>query len=173
MSKIEFETIRGNHYETPDYIFNYFDRMFKFDYDLAASENNRKLDKYLSKEDDSLSYDWHTLTQRFMWLNPPYSPLKPWIQKAQKESKLGAKIVMLVPPILNTRYLAESLPSTIYFIVGRINFLLDGEVLKGNTKDNCVFVFDNKEQVTSPSTQWIFRDMMKDLNQPPLPDATF
>jgi hypothetical protein len=74
-------------------------------------------------------------------LNPPYSPLKPWIKKAQEESAKGARIVVLMPAIISTRYFSEVAPAQIRFIVGRVPFVRDGVEMPGNTKDNCLVIY--------------------------------
>jgi phage N-6-adenine-methyltransferase len=138
--KQEFVTMHGNEWETPSDLFKKIDREFKFTHDLACTEKNKKVSRGIY---DSMGVDWHTLGNGWMWLNPPYSPLKPWIQKAQQENKRGCRIVMLVPPIISTRYFSKWVPSEIRFLLGRVPFLKDGVPMKSNTKDSCLLVFGN------------------------------
>jgi len=74
--KQEFKTMHGNEYSTPQAVFNYFNKIYNFTHDLSASDLNYKCNNSLTK-------DSH-LTYAILWLNPPYSPLRPWIEKAQK-----------------------------------------------------------------------------------------
>lgn len=141
MTKEMFKPIHGNIYETPDWLFRTLNEEFNFSYDLACSEDNTKCDHYYTESQDSLLQHWHKL-DGWLWLNPPYSLLKRWIEKAQKENALGAKIVVLCPPILTTRYFKQRLPSEIRFIVGRIPFLLDKKEMKSNIHDSCLLIYD-------------------------------
>lgn len=157
VSKQMFTTIRGNEYCTPEWLFNTLNKEFNFSVDLASTNENRKCENNFTQNDDSLAKDWHKL-DGWLWLNPPYSPLKPWIVKAQEENKKGAKIVVLCPPIITTRYFQNHLPSEIRFIVGRVPFLLDGIEMKGNTSDSCLLIYDQK--IRQPKITYIER---KDL----------
>jgi len=152
--KEAFKTIHGNTFETPKWLFASLDKEFSFVWDLAADKNNAKCDNFFSINDDSLSKDWHKLSSEWLWLNPPYSPIKPWIEKTQLENKKGAKIVVLCPPIITTRYFQNYLPSEIRFIVGRVPF-----ILKSNTSDSCLLIYDTK--VSQPKISYIERDSLK------------
>jgi phage N-6-adenine-methyltransferase len=160
VSKEEFKTIHGNDFSTPDWLFQTLHKEFNFQYDLAANASNKKLDKALIEgEVDALSVNWRDLSDGWLWSNPPYSPLKPWIEKAQLENNRGAKIVMLVPPIITSTYFSAHLPSEIRFIVGRVNFFRGGEEIKGNTRDSCLLIFDTK--IRQPKIVYIKRDDLK------------
>lgn len=119
MSKEAFKNIHGNVYETPKWLFDALDDEFDFQFDLACNKENAKCTNFFTEEDNSLSKEWHKIGDGWLWLNPPYSPLKPWIVKAQEENRKGARIVVLCPPIITSRYFKEHLPSEIKFIVGR------------------------------------------------------
>ena len=159
MAKEAFKNIHGNVFETPEWLFNALDREFDFRFDLACNEKNAKCQKFYTEKEDSLSQDWHKL-EGWLWLNPPYSPLKPWIVKAQEENKKGAKIVVLCPPIISSRYFQEHLPSEIRFIVGRVPFILNGVEMKSNTNDSCLLIYDTK--IRQPKIQYVERDSYRD-----------
>ena len=159
MAKEAFKTIHGNIFETPQWLFDSLNNEFNFTVDLACNKDNRKCPKGITEDKDSLKYPWHKLSG-WLWLNPPYSPLKPWIQKAQIENQKGAKIVVLCPPVISTRYFQDHLPSEIRFIVGRVPFLLAGKEMKSNTNDSCLLIFDNK--VRQPKITYIERNVIKD-----------
>ena len=145
MAKEVFKNIHGNEYCTPDALYNTLNEEFDFVCDLACTKDNLKCETgFQWPMWDSLASDWHLVGDGngWLWCNPPYSPLKPWIQKAQMENKRGARIVMLVPPILSTRYFSEWLPTEIRFILGRVPFLLDGVPMKSNTSDSCLLIYD-------------------------------
>ena len=158
--KKQFHSIHGNIFTTPDWLFDSLNKEFDFQWDLACEKNNSKCNQMLNSEKyDSLKVDWHKLCDGWLWINPPYSPLKPWIVKAQQENKKGAKIVVLSPPILSTKYFSEWLPSEIRLIVGRVSFAKDGVEMKSNTGDSCLLVFDTK--IRQPNIVYVKRDEIK------------
>ena len=158
MTKEAFKTIHGNVIETPSWLFDALNKEFNFTHDLACLPINKKCPAGFTPEDDSLAKDWSALNG-WLWLNPPYSPLKPWIKKAQEENEKGAKIVVLCPPIITTKYFSQWLPSEIRFIVGRVSFLKNGLEMKGNTADSCLLIYDTK--VRQPNIKYISRDSLK------------
>lgn len=164
MAKEAFKNIHGNVFETPQWLFNTLNNEFNFCFDLACNIRNAKCKNFFTEQHDSLKQNWHEISG-WLWLNPPYSPLKPWIVKAQEENKLGAKVVVLCPPIISTRYFQEHLPSEIRFIVGRVPFLIDGIEMKSNTNDSCLLIYDQK--VRQPKITYIDRDKFKPGSQPP------
>lgn len=145
-----------NEYETPVSLFNTLDAEFNFTCDLAASAHNSKCANYIDEQHNSLIDDWHK-RYGWLWLNPPFSPLRPWIEKAQNEADRGAKVIMLVPTTcLATTYFAKRLPVGIRIIYGRVNFWHRGREYKGNTQDLCLLVFDGGFQRVT-SVEWIPR----------------
>lgn len=159
MAKEAFKNIHGNVFETPEWLFNSLDAEFNFTFDLACNADNAKCEKFYTERDNSLAQNWHKL-DGWLWLNPPYSPLKPWIVKAQEENKRGARIVVLCPPIISSRYFQEHLPSEIRFIVGRVPFILNGVEMKSNTNDSCLLIYDTK--IRQPKISYVERDSYKD-----------
>jgi phage N-6-adenine-methyltransferase len=95
-----------------------------FSWDLAASQENTKVpDHFYGKEDDSLTKRWHELAG-WLFLNPPYADIRPWVQKASEESKLGARVCVLVPSSTGANWWKEYVDGTAYitFLNGRITF---------------------------------------------------
>jgi hypothetical protein len=80
--------------------------------------------------------------------------------KAQEENKKGARIVMLVPPVLNTKYFANYPPNEIRLIVGRLAFVLDGVQMKSSTQDSCLLIFDNKKTKVRPLVKFVQRNSL-------------
>ena len=66
---------------------------FGFTIDVAASAHNAKLPRYWDIHDDGLSRSWANLR---VWCNPPYSSIRPWVEKAHIEVQAGL-VVMLLP----------------------------------------------------------------------------
>ena len=70
-------------WETPIDFFNKLDSIFKFELDVAASDDNHKCDKYYTEETDGLAQDWEGVC----WMNPPYGRHQiKWIEKASEEA---------------------------------------------------------------------------------------
>lgn len=64
--------------------------------DVAASAANALVSRYYDRETDGLSQPWHGV----VWCNPPYSDLRPWVDKAALEIQRDGgplTIVMLLP----------------------------------------------------------------------------
>lgn len=83
---------------TPWEVFNQWQQRFHFTIDVAAAPHNAKLPRYHSIADDGLAQSW---TGERVWCNPPYSNIRPWIEKAWDEwdhtgLPMGC-IVMLLP----------------------------------------------------------------------------
>lgn len=81
---------------TPPEIFDRLHAEHGFTIDVAASRENRKLDRFFTKEEDALSRSW---TGEVVWCNPPYSALRPWVEKALAEVRFNGchKVVLLLP----------------------------------------------------------------------------
>ncbi len=73
---------------------------FRFTIDAAASKENARLPRFWTADDDALTKSWHG---HRVWCNPPYSNIRPWVEKAQCEfSELtpiskAELVVMLLP----------------------------------------------------------------------------
>lgn len=65
---------------------------FRFTLDAAAAEHNAKLPRFFTVADDGLSQSWD---RERIYCNPPYSNIRPWIEKAWSET--SALVVMLLP----------------------------------------------------------------------------
>lgn len=65
---------------------------FDFTLDAAAAEHNAKTPRFFTAESDGLSQPWDG---ERVYCNPPYSNIRPWIEKAWREPT--ALVVMLLP----------------------------------------------------------------------------
>ena len=151
-------------WETPTAVYKRLDREFNFIADMAASENNTKNHKFYTEVDNSLEFNWvdridgesALIVGSSVFVNPPYSNPMPWIQKAIEAQADGLTVVMLLNADPSVGWWAEAMPyvSEIRFIIaektptgkyssGRIGFIdSDGNEANGNSKPQCVFVFD-------------------------------
>ena len=110
-------------WSTPISFYNELNKQFKFTLDPCCTEDNRKCDKYFTKEDDGLSQSWQGET---VFMNPPYGrEIVKWVKKAYEESlKPDTKIVMLLPARTDTRWFHDYIyhKSKITFVKGRLKF---------------------------------------------------
>ncbi|MFC6441013.1 phage N-6-adenine-methyltransferase [Bowmanella sp. JS7-9] len=131
-------------YGTPQWLFNAANDEFFFDLDAAANDENHKVDKYLTKEVDALSISWvNDIGAKRIWINPPYSDIGPWTEKALIESELGATIVMLIPATPDVRWWPKRVSEIRFISPGRINFIdpATGLEKKGNTKPSAFLIW--------------------------------
>lgn len=86
---------------TPDDIVKLAEDKFdlKFNFDVAATEENKKCDNFLTKEDNALEQDWILdYGDTVVWCNPPGSKVQAFVNKAFDEwRKHNITICMLIP----------------------------------------------------------------------------
>lgn len=106
-------------WETPQYLFDYFNRKYHFEVDLAASADNAKCPYYYSVEDDSLKQDWNGWVG---WCNPEYNNIEPFLKKAVESD--GVFAFLLPARTCRNWFHDYVLPhaSEIYWLKGRIKF---------------------------------------------------
>ena len=108
-------------WETPQDLFDYWDKQFHFTLDVAANESNHKCDQYFTPEIDGLKQEWSGV----VWCNPPYGRnISKWVRKAWF-SQNTATIVMLLPARTDTKWFHEyidGLADHVIFIKGRLKF---------------------------------------------------
>lgn len=64
-------TSDNSNWGTPNYVFDPLNKIFKFDFDAAASAENTKCEKFITEGENCLDVDWSKLGS-VGWLNPPY-----------------------------------------------------------------------------------------------------
>ena len=127
-------------WETPRHIFDYFNRIYKFDLDVCANADNAKCKRYFDDSENGLKQIWYG----DCWMNPPYSNCAEWIKKAYEESRsdILCRVVCLIPARTDTRYWHEYVThGSVFFIKGRLKF--------SNSKNSapfpsCVVIFDKR-----------------------------
>jgi hypothetical protein len=89
--------------ETPPCVFVPLDAEFRFTIDAAASEHNKKCTRYCTLDGFWIGQvkatDQHGLVKPWagerVWLNPPFSGLRPWVEKAWDDP--AELVCMLLP----------------------------------------------------------------------------
>lgn len=123
-SKLMFSK-KSDEWATPQDFYDKLNEKYKFVFDLACSKDHCKTADGFTIEENSLEQDWHDING-WLWLNPPYSKCKEFVDKAWFEMTLGAKIVMLIPSRTDTKWFHNFIYKKegveIEFIKGRLKF---------------------------------------------------
>ncbi|MGS3141533.1 phage N-6-adenine-methyltransferase [Aeromonas sanarellii] len=145
--------------QTPLWLFRALDREFNFALDAAALPETALCKSFLSPSIDALSVDWGDFISPsarapWAWLNPPYSDIGPWVEKAIEQQSHGIGTVMLVPQDTSTEWYPGERVSEVRHITGyhdangkwrngRVSFInkATGEEMKGNPKGSMLLIF--------------------------------
>lgn len=125
-------------WETPDWLFDILDEMYRFQVDLAATEENSKHRHYLS---DSLNQDWRGYS--FGFCNPPYSNIPAFIEKALEERGFGLTTCMVIPDRTDVSKiwpLADQ-ADEIWLLNPRVSFCYKGVPQSGNEEGTAILHF--------------------------------
>lgn len=104
---------------------------YHFTLDVAASAHNAKCERFYTIEDNGLARPW---AGERVWCNPPYSDIRPWVEKAWDEPNTS-KIVMLLPANRTEQGWWQDLVEprrdnrsglTVEFLRGRLRFIAPG-----------------------------------------------
>ena len=132
-----FPKSKSDKWGTPAYIYDKLHEEFKFNCDPCP------IDWSPDTHGDGLTMEWGTST----FVNPPYSDVSKWIEKAHEEWKRGNTVVMLINAITDTiafhRYILGN--AEIRFIKGRVKFINPDEPDKKapNVKPSMIVIFKN------------------------------
>lgn len=85
--------------ETDPELFGPLHARFGFTIDVAASTANAKLERFLTIEANGLHHSWRG---ERVWCNPPFSGIRPWIEKAWQEHRNGCDLVVMLLPANRT-----------------------------------------------------------------------
>ncbi len=135
---------------TPPELLRVIDAEFPLVCDLAANEFNQVRHRALIEHVNGGAFgtNWTTFIQDsgqgFGWLNPEFGDLYRWTQKARREAEQGARIVLLTPVGLGTRWFADNIyngPCFIRFLAGRVKFC---GYEHASNHDTMITVFDGR-----------------------------
>jgi len=103
---------KNPNYSTPKAVYDALNKEFSFNYDPCPLNPTPFF--------DGLKEEWGSST----FVNPPYTGVTPWIEKALMESKRGKIVVMLLRGDTSTKWFHDLvLPNAeIRFIRGRVKF---------------------------------------------------
>ena len=144
MNKVLFSS-KSNEWETPKYIFDNLNNIHNFTLDPCCTKKTAKCKKYYTKKENGLKQDWQN---EIVFMNPPYGrEQKYWIEKAFNEWKKGrCKVVGLLPARTDTKYFHDYIYNikgvSIYFLKGRVKFLLNGKTVNSATFPSMIVIWN-------------------------------
>nr|WP_065365813.1 phage N-6-adenine-methyltransferase [Enterobacter chengduensis] len=135
-------------WRTPPAIFVSLDAEFCFQLDAAAAPHNALCRKFITAEQNTLETPWadYLNVPGYVWLNPPYSDIMPFVKKAASESANQIGTVMLVPADTSVGWFKEAIQtaSEVRFITaGRLAFInpVTGKPVSGNNKGSMLIIW--------------------------------
>ncbi|MBZ7277773.1 phage N-6-adenine-methyltransferase [Klebsiella oxytoca] len=135
-------------WRTPPALFACLNAEFCFQLDAAAAANNALCRKFITAEQNTLETPWddYLSIPGYVWLNPPYSDITPFVKKAAAESANQIGTVMLVPADTSVGWFKEAIQtaSEVRFITaGRLAFInpVTGKPVSGNNKGSMLIIW--------------------------------
>ncbi|MGF1727032.1 phage N-6-adenine-methyltransferase [Photobacterium nomapromontoriensis] len=133
-------------WRTPPPVFNYFNRKFAFSADIAASAENTLCKHFYSEENSALDQDWDVPPLSYVWCNPPYSNIGPWVKQTASQNKRGIGCVMLVPADQSVGWFKTAIQTAAQNIIvtgGRLAFIsaATGMPVSGNNKGSQALIW--------------------------------
>uniref|UniRef100_UPI0039067A5A phage N-6-adenine-methyltransferase n=1 Tax=Enterobacter asburiae TaxID=61645 RepID=UPI0039067A5A len=135
-------------WRTPPALFASLDAEFCFQLDAAAAPHNALCRKFITAEQNTLEMPWadYLNVPGYVWLNPPYSDITPFVKKAADESANQIGTVMLVPADTSVGWFKEAIQtaSEVRFITaGRLAFInpVTGKPVSGNNKGSMLIIW--------------------------------
>jgi len=96
---------------TPDNLFKPLDEEFHFTLDPCSTHENAKCERHYTREENGLLQSWR---DEVVFMNPPYSNISAWLDKAEFESHIKKAIVVAILPCdTSTRWFHNYLWNTI------------------------------------------------------------
>lgn len=148
-------------WETPWWLVQYLElrQKSRFDLDAAASDENNKAPAWYTEHNNGLSKDWGE-EHRFVFLNPPYDDIIPWVEKAIEQIKKHKQItIQMVLPNDNSTFwyrLAAINATEIINLIhdgkhsGRVGFIDPdtGNPVNNNNKGTQIFTLTGKGKMS-------------------------
>ncbi|EJV4647615.1 phage N-6-adenine-methyltransferase [Enterobacter hormaechei] len=135
-------------WRTPPALFASLDAEFCFQLDAAAAPYNALCRRFITAEQNTLETPWadYLNVPGYVWLNPPYSDIMPFVKKAAAESANQIGTVMLVPADTSVGWFKEAIQtaSEVRFITaGRLAFInpVTGKPVSGNNKGSLLIIW--------------------------------
>ena len=94
--------------------------------DLAADKDNTQGKVFFTEKQNSLTKCWFDIVvPKWQWMNPPFSDIRPWAEKAYRSSLCGAQIAMLIPASVGANWWRDWVheKARVFLLNGRIHFV--------------------------------------------------
>lgn len=126
--RVEHRSTKTDHL-TPDSILELVRSFAPIELDPCTSKENPTQARYIRTREcdpDGLETPWHEFNG-LVYVNPPYGRrkgqrCKEWVDKAIRESRLGAEIIMLLPARTDTQWFQRAMAFPVCFVAGRLTF---------------------------------------------------
>lgn len=116
------QSSNNHNWETPQWLFDKLNSVFRFTLDAAATPETAKTPGYYTPQADALTMPWIGR----VWLNPPYGrAIGLWMEKARHEAIEGAAelVVCLIPARTDTAWWHDHVRhGSVWFLRGRLKF---------------------------------------------------
>lgn len=134
--------------------------------DVCANEYNAKCPYYIDEEMDTLAVEWGD--DQLCWLNPPYSNVKPFLEKAFAEKGNRNETIALLKNDCSTKwfkYVVEHANAIIFITEGRISFVsaADNQPIGNNNFSSMVVIFSEDEAQGKPKTLYLPLSLLEQL----------
>lgn len=135
-----------DNWETPWDMIDVINKDYPIGLDVCTDGVNAKCSVYLT---DSLDLPWKMFlpSDKYVWCNPPYSNVQPWVDKIIK-SRLPT--LLLVNASTSAKWFHDILnvASEMWVIRGRIAFIdpETGEPVNGNDRSQVLFIIDGRNK---------------------------
>jgi len=118
----------SDEWATPVELYDWLNQTFQFTLDPCATDENHKTSRYFTIAGNGLSQSW---ANERVFMNPPYSEVKLWMEKAYLSAQNGgASVVCLVAARTDTRWWQDwvlNKANEIQFLAGRVMFSRPGK----------------------------------------------
>ena len=149
----------------PDFLAAFQTKFGPIRFDLAAEEHNAVSSGYYTAEIDALTKDWGALYKSlggsgWLWLNPPFGDMIPWVAKCIHESRQGHARIALLHQNSLAKWFCDGVAvhATTYLLSPRVKYVpppgeeyyidKNGEKKKRNGAD-----FDSALSLFAPETR--------------------
>jgi len=135
---------KSNEWATPQWLFDQLDSEFCFTLDPCATGENAKCDRFYTREQNGLTFDW---SNEVVFMNPPYGGnTGKWLAKAWHESLRSATVVCLIVASTDRSYWHDYIfphATEIRWLRGRITF---GEADSTAPFASAIIIFSDKRK---------------------------
>lgn len=135
----------NDHWNTPEEALEPVQEFAPIDFDPCSNSTSIVEAMYItSLPENGLLVNWSQF--EFIFVNPPYSKIYPWVYKAKEEYYKGAEILMLLPLAMETKWfkILWDYCSAIAVTKKRIQFL-DNRQKKSGNKGASVYAYFGDE----------------------------